>query len=98
MDLIFKLSNVTSAGHVPFCSIQRTLHRGVGSMSAMGAWAPINISSGVTNGCQHTVLQYLLLKRSRYSNRAVNDSNKAVTLATFFCFWGLQLYHWAPIN
>ena len=21
-----------------------------------GAWAPINISSGVTNGCQHTVL------------------------------------------
>ena len=24
--------------------------RGVGSMGAMGAWAPINISSGVTNG------------------------------------------------
>ena len=30
--------------------------RGVGSMDAMGAWAPINISSCITNGCQHTVL------------------------------------------
>ena len=45
----------------------------------MGAWAPINIFSGVTNGCQYTVL-YILLKRLRYSNRAVNDSNKAVTV------------------
>ena len=30
--------------------------RGVGSMSTMGAWAPINTSSGVNNGYQHTVL------------------------------------------
>ena len=26
---------------------------GVGNM---GAWAPINISSGITNGCQYSVL------------------------------------------
>ena len=25
-------------------------------MGAMGAWAPTNTSSGITNGCQHTVL------------------------------------------
>ena len=40
------------------------------------------IISGVTKlrpgpGCQHTTI---LLKRSRYSNRAVNNSNKAVTV------------------
>ena len=56
--------------------------RGEGSMGAMGAWAPINISSGVTNG--FSTLYYILLKRSRYSNRGVNNSNKAVTLETFF--------------
>ena len=32
------------------------ISRSVGSTGAMGAWAPLNISSGVTNGCQHTVL------------------------------------------
>ena len=30
--------------------------RGIGSMGAMSAWAPINISSYITNECQHTVL------------------------------------------
>ena len=66
----------------------------------------------------------ILLKRSRYSNRAVNNSNKAVTVfiqssvvnyivinivqyaaiaiaissRPFFFFFGLQLYHWAPIS
>ena len=47
-------------------------------MGAMGAWAPINISSGATNRCQHTALY--ITERLRYSNKAVNDSNKAVTV------------------
>ena len=49
----------------------------------MGAWAPIKISSCITNGCQHqsvSTLYYTLLIQSRYSNSAVNDSNKAVTV------------------
>ena len=37
-------------------------YRSVGSMGAMSAWALINISSGVTNGCQHTVLYYIAKK------------------------------------
>ena len=52
--------------------------RCVGSIGAMGAWAPINISSGVTNGCQHTVLY--ITETIEILNRAVHDSNKAVTV------------------
>ena len=48
----------------------------------MGAWASINISSCGTNGCQHAVLH--ITEKSRYSNRTVNDSNKAVM--TFLIF------------
>ena len=44
----------------------------------MGSWAPINIFSGVTNGCQQNCT--ILLTRSRYSNIAFNDSNEAVTV------------------
>ena len=43
--------------NLPYCTLRGS--RGVGSMGAMGAWAPINISSGVTNGCQHTALHII---------------------------------------
>ena len=72
-------------------------------MGAMGVWALINISSCITNGCQHIVPH--ITEKSRYSNRAVNDSNKAVVAFFFFFFlfvfvlvFTLQLYHWTPIS
>ena len=57
--------------------------RGVGSMGAMGAWAPINISSGIPNGCQHTVRDTLI----EQSMTLIKQSH----LRLFFL--GLQLYH-----
>ena len=62
LDVVLENSNPVG-GEISSCGLASSsifgavcVCRGVRSMGTMGAWAPINISSGVTNGCQHTVL------------------------------------------